>query len=90
VWDRLKIYAPMPEFGAWPTAILADAYGGDEAHEINARTGCVGCPLSSTRRWRRLSPCRSGRTLRPLLKLKPLYRWMRAAARRLRKSLSRG
>jgi DNA sulfur modification protein DndC len=47
VWDWLKVYAPMPAFGGWATAILADAYGGDEAEEINARTGCMGCPLAS-------------------------------------------
>jgi hypothetical protein len=34
------------EFGDWSTAMIADAYGGDEAEEINARTGCVGCPLA--------------------------------------------
>jgi DNA sulfur modification protein DndC len=27
--------------------MIADAYGGDEAEEINARTGCTGCPLAS-------------------------------------------
>ncbi|MER8403581.1 phosphoadenosine phosphosulfate reductase family protein [Mesorhizobium sp. M1307] len=47
VWDWLRIYAPMPEYGGWATAAIADAYGGDEANEINARTGCIGCPLAS-------------------------------------------
>ena len=47
VWDWLKVFAPRPEFGGWATSILADAYGGDEAEEINARTGCMGCPLAS-------------------------------------------
>lgn len=41
VWDWLKVFAPMPEFGAWPTAMIADGYGGDE----DIRTGCVGCNL---------------------------------------------
>lgn len=87
VWDWLKIYAPMPEFGGWPTQILADAYGGDDAQEINARTGCVGCPLAARDvaleavialpHWAHLAP---------LLELKPLYRWMREPAQRLRKS----
>lgn len=87
VWDWLKVYAPQPEFGGWPTQILADAYGGDDAQEINARTGCVGCPLASRDvaleavialpQWAHLSP---------LLELKPLYRWMRKPAQRLRKS----
>lgn len=86
VWDWLRIYAPMPEYGGWATAAIADAYGGDEAEEINARTGCAGCPLASKDTalqsivvqpdWSYLSP---------LLRLKPLYRVLRAPANRLRK-----
>lgn len=86
IWDWLRIYAPMPEFGSWPTQILADAYGGDDATEINARTGCIGCPLASKDtaldtivampQWSHLAP---------LQELKPLYRWMRKPAQRLRK-----
>lgn len=45
VWEWLRSWAPRPEFGDWSTEIIADAYGGDEAEEINARTGCVGCNL---------------------------------------------
>ena len=87
VWDWLRIYAPRPEFGGWPTSILADAYGGDDAEEVNARTGCIGCPLTSKdtaldvvcemRQWSHLQP---------LKELKPLYRWMREPTQRLRKS----
>jgi DNA sulfur modification protein DndC len=86
VWDWLKVYAPRPEFGGWPVKILADAYGGDDAAEINARTGCIACPLASqdtaldylvgTEEWAHLAP---------LKELKPLYRWMRAPSQRLRK-----
>lgn len=47
VWEWLKHWAPLAEFGDWSTSLLADAYGGDEAQEINARTGCVCCPLAS-------------------------------------------
>ncbi|MRR49407.1 MAG: phosphoadenosine phosphosulfate reductase [Rhodocyclaceae bacterium] len=47
VWEWLKHWAPRDEFGDWHTATVADAYGGDEAEEINARTGCTGCPLAS-------------------------------------------
>lgn len=43
VWDWLKVFAPMPEFGGWPTRMIADGYGGDE----DMRTGCVGCNLIS-------------------------------------------
>ncbi len=87
IWDWLKIFAPMAEFGEWPTQILADAYGGDDATEINARTGCIGCPLAqrdtaletivTMPAWSHLSP---------LLELKPLYRWMREPHQRHRKS----
>lgn len=42
VWDWLRVYAPRKEFGGWPVGILADAYGGDDAEEVNARTGHVG------------------------------------------------
>lgn len=44
VWDWLRIH--YPEHGL-PTWIVAEAYGGDEAEEINARTGCIACNLAS-------------------------------------------
>ena len=87
VWDWLKVYAPQPEFGGWPVRVLADAYGGDDAEEINARTGCIACPLAAkdtaldhlcgTKDWAHLAPLRE---------LKPIYRWMREPAQRLRKA----
>lgn len=87
VWEWLRHWAPREEFGGWPTEIIADAYGGNEAEENNARTGCVGCPLAQEEkaldallkmpRWAHLAP---------LLELKPLYRWMREPAQRLRKA----
>ncbi|WP_206679212.1 phosphoadenosine phosphosulfate reductase family protein [Endozoicomonas acroporae] len=46
VWEWLKHWAPQAEFGDWSTAAIADAYGGEEAEELSARTGCVGCPLA--------------------------------------------
>lgn len=73
VWDWLRIYAPMPEYGGWATAAIADAYGGDEAEERNARTGCAGCPLAS-------------KDLAPLKRLKPLYRELRLPKNRIRKA----
>lgn len=86
VWDWLKFFAPAPEYGGWRTSDLADAYGGDEAQEINARTGCVGCPLANqdsaldavlrTERWS---------YLRPLKELRPIYRTLREPKNRLRK-----
>ncbi|OYX44006.1 MAG: phosphoadenosine phosphosulfate reductase, partial [Rhodobacterales bacterium 32-67-9] len=87
VWEWLRNWAPKEEFGGWPTEIVADAYGGDEAEEINARTGCVGCPLAQEEkaleailtmaRWQWLTPLRG---------LKPIYRELRERSRRLRKS----
>lgn len=44
VWDWL-IEADI-EHG-FPTWLLAEVYGGDEREEINARTGCMGCPLAN-------------------------------------------
>ena len=86
VWDWLRVFAPSKAYGQWPTAILADAYGGDEAEEINARTGCTGCPLASKDKalvsiielphWSYLSP---------LLNLRVIYREMKKKQYRLRK-----
>lgn len=87
VWDWLRIYAPMPAYGGWATASIADAYGGDEATEINARTGCAGCPLAAkdlaldtivaNPDWSYLAPLKG---------LKPLYRELREPRHRLRKA----
>lgn len=87
VWEWLRHWAPREEFGEWPTEIIADAYGGNEAEEINARTGCVGCPLAQEEkaleailampRWHWLEPLRG---------LKPIYRALREPKNRIRKS----
>lgn len=47
VWEWLRTWAPKEEYGCWSTKTVADAYGGDEAEEVNARTGCMGCPVAS-------------------------------------------
>jgi DNA sulfur modification protein DndC len=87
VWDWLRIYAPMAEYGGWASAGVADAYGGDEAEEINARTGCAGCPLATKDlaldtiiarpQWAYLAP---------LKRLRPLYRELREPRHRLKKT----
>ncbi|MDP3579106.1 phosphoadenosine phosphosulfate reductase family protein [Methyloversatilis sp.] len=87
VWEWLRHWAPREEFGGWSSELIADAYGGDEAEETNARTGCIACPLAQEEkalnsilampRWRHLAP---------LHELKPIYRWLREPAQRLRKS----
>jgi DNA sulfur modification protein DndC len=86
VWAWLRHWAPQAEFGDWSTQIIADAYGGDEAEEVNARTGCVGCPLTdkdtaldgvlATPSWSYLAP---------LKRMRPLWRELRKPAVRLRK-----
>lgn len=87
VWEWLRTWAPLVEFGDFSTRLLADAYGGDEAEELHARTGCVGCPLAerdtaldyvvSTERWSYLAP---------LKMLRPIYRELREPKHRLRKA----
>lgn len=85
VWDWLMFDAPAL---GWSTVDVADAYGGDEAEEVNARTGCIGCPLASrdlaletvlkSPRWSYLAP---------LADLKPtVFRELRKAKWRLRKT----
>jgi DNA sulfur modification protein DndC len=83
VWDWLMFYAPDHGF---PTIDIAEAYGGDEAQEVNARTGCVGCNLVEEDRaldvvlrlphWQYLTP---------LKQLRPLYRELKESQFRLRK-----
>ena len=91
VWDWLKI-GPRA-FGAtgighgFPTKIIAEAYGGDEAEEINARTGCMGCPLTDKDTALDnvlLMPEFS--YLSPLKRLRPVWRELRHPSRRLRKT----
>jgi DNA sulfur modification protein DndC len=87
VWDWLKVFAPQPDFGSWPTAILADAYGGDDAEEINARTGCICCPLASKdTALLAIVAMPYWAYLAPLLELRALYIWLREPAQRIRKA----
>lgn len=84
VWDWLTFFAP--QYGFPQTRLVAEVYGGDEAEEINARTGCIECNLASNDvalntlilrpQWQHLTP---------LLKLKPLYAWLKLDQNRLRK-----
>jgi len=84
VWNWLRNWAPI---GGYPTERVAESYGGDEAEEVNARTGCVGCNLASrdtaletllqNERWE---------YLRPLTGLRKLYAELKLPANRLRKT----
>jgi DNA sulfur modification protein DndC len=83
VWDWLTFDAPAKGF---PTGSVADAYGGDEAVEINARTGCVGCNLASKdTALETILKSPNWKHLEPLRKLKPLYEELRHPKHRLRK-----
>lgn len=87
VWEWLKHWAPLPEYGDFSTELIADAYGGDEAEELNARTGCMGCPLTdkdtaldnllTKTKWLYLAP---------LKRLRPVYRELRKPQNRIRKT----
>lgn len=86
VWEWLKHWAPLAEFGDWTTALLAEVYGGDEAEELHARTGCVGCPLATkdvALDALLLKPLWS--YLAPLKRLRAVWRELRLPERRLRK-----
>ena len=85
VWEWLRFYAPHSDFGGIDTRLLAHVYGGDEAEEINARTGCAGCPLASRDTALESLIERGDTHLAPLMELRPLWRWCREPAQRLRK-----
>ncbi len=84
VWDWLTFHAPALGF---PTQLVAEAYGGDEAEELNARTGCVGCNLTSDDHALKLllKTYEHWRYLAPLLRLRPLYAELTKPRSRLRK-----
>lgn len=87
VWRWLRDHAPEETFGGWSTRVIADAYGGDEAEEKNARTGCVACNLASDDHALKLllkNPRWS--YLRPLLGLRRLWRELKRPKNRLRKA----
>ncbi len=87
VWEWLKHWAPIEEYGDWSTATIADAYGGDEAEEINARTGCIGCALAEKDTALDAVLCNSAWAyLAPLKEIRPLWRMLREPQYRIRKA----
>ncbi|MCC7369672.1 MAG: phosphoadenosine phosphosulfate reductase family protein [Chloroflexi bacterium] len=83
VWDWLTFDAPPLGF---PTTTIAEVYGGDEARELNARTGCIQCPLASRdTALEYLLGQASWAYLSPLKRLRPLYKELRQPKYRLRK-----
>lgn len=86
VWDWLRIYAPHETYGGWSTAMVADAYGGDEAEELAARTGCLCCPLASNdRALDKVITHPAWAYLAPLKRLRAIYVRLRRPEHRLRK-----
>jgi len=83
VWDWLTFDARAI---APSVSLVAEVYGGEEAQEINARTGCIGCPLAtkdtaldnvlSLEQWAYLAP---------LKRLRPLYEELRSFKHRKQK-----
>lgn len=84
VWDYLTFHAPKQGFS---TRLVAEVYGGDEALEMNARTGCVGCNLATkdTALDYIVSKLPQWAYLAPLKRLRPLYQDLIRPQNRLRK-----
>jgi DNA sulfur modification protein DndC len=84
VWDWLTFHAPQHGF---PTELIAESYGGDDALEIQARTGCVGCNLASkdVALDTLLKRYPHWWYLAPLKRLRPLYAELIRPQHRLRK-----
>lgn len=84
VWDWLMFHRNTHGFS---TRLIAQVYGGNEAEEVNARTGCIGCNLAS--RDMTLDTLLAQEEwcyLAPLKGLKPLYRELMKPTYRLRKN----
>ncbi len=82
VWDWLTFFAPQYGFS---TSIVAEIYGGDEAQETNARTGCIGCNLvSEDKMMTRILALPQWSYLTPLQRLRPLYAELLEERNRLR------
>jgi len=84
VWAWLASHAPLEGF---PTRTVATVYGGDEAEEMNARTGCIGCPLATKdTALDAILKLPEWAYLCPLKRLRPLYRELREPRWRLRQA----
>lgn len=83
VWDWLMLDAPKMGFN---TELLAEVYGGDEATEINARTGCIGCPLTQRdMALEGLIQLQEWKYLEPLSRLREVYAKTRLFSNRHKK-----
>ncbi len=83
IWDWLTFHAPTQGYS---TQLVAESYGGDEAEEVNARTGCIGCNLAAKDvALDALLKLPQWAYLAPLTRLKPLYAELKRPRYRLRK-----
>lgn len=83
IWDWLMLFAPRYGF---PTSLVAEVYGGEEAEELNARTGCIGCPLATKdTALDYILKMPQWSYLQPLKRLRPLYEELRLFKHRLQK-----
>lgn len=87
VWDWLNFEAPLYGF---PTQDVAEAYGmleSDGEEGLNARTGCIGCPLVSTEDTAldRLTKNPKWAYLMPLKRIRGIHQQARDFNNRLRK-----
>jgi DNA sulfur modification protein DndC len=83
VWDWLIEGELIHGF---PTMQVAEVYGGDDAVEMAARTGCIGCPLASKDlALDNLLKMPKYQYLAPLKRLRPIYDRMRSFEHRKQK-----
>jgi DNA sulfur modification protein DndC len=83
VWDWLMF--EVPSF-APPVSLVAQVYGGEEAEEMNARTGCIGCPLATKdAALNHVLSMPEWSYLKPLKQLRPLYVELRSFRHRKQK-----
>lgn len=84
VWDWLMFEASaiIPS-----VSFVAQVYGGEEAEEINARTGCIGCPLATKdTALDHVLSIPEWSYLQPLKRLRPLYIELRSFKHRKQKN----
>ena len=82
IWDWLFFHAPALGFS---TQLVAETYGGNEAEEINARSGCIQCNLAAQDvALETVLKLPQWAYLAPLQRLKPLYVELKRPQYRLR------
>lgn len=86
VWDWLMGFVPDGFEHGFSTKAIAQVYGADEDLETHARTGCVGCAVSSRDyALEEIIQRPQWQHFRPLTELRPLYMELREPAWRIRK-----